>query len=322
MKLTHITIGVLALTTIGGAALAGWQYQRARALASEVSKLNKTIADNAERAQRRSSSSRGQPPGDGAPPADGRQGPGGGQSRQSNTRAAVLESEEGQRLMKSQQRGTIEMRYAGLFKALNLPPAQLAKFKDLLLEKQNVSREVMAVAREQGLDPRANSAEMQQLIQQFSNDVDETIKAAIGQDKFDQYQTYDQTQRQRAFASQLEQRLSYTGSPLTQAQTDQIISLLAGGETAPSGRGSSRALSFGWGTGYGPGGGGGMSISNKAIREAQAFLNPEQIDVLRQMQAEYNDQRQLQQLLSPGSGGQGGAQGSGSSGRKTKGSRN
>jgi Spy/CpxP family protein refolding chaperone len=326
----NVIIGILALTTIGGGIFAWQQYRRANALDVEVARLARAAAERADRGQRRppgeraqtaSADDAGQPPAAAPRPGDA-QGPGGRgnwQNRGANMRA-VLDSPEAAKLIASQQRGMLDTRYAALFKSLNLTPDQLARFKDLLVEKQNAMRDVMSVAREQGLDFRGSRDELRQLVRQSNSDIDASIIAAIGQDNFVQYQTYDSTQPQRAVTTQLEQRLSYTGDPLTASQSSQLVSLLAANSgvaandsgprvftatfAGPPG-GAPLMMTGGGGGGDGGDGGvfGGVQITDQVITSAQSFLSTSQVDALRQMQTEQQDQRQLQQLLLMGGGG-------------------
>lgn len=326
MNSKNLIIGILALTTIVGGIFAWRQYQRANTLADEVARLAKAAA---ERSQRRSPAERaqtdaGQPPSDTASPEGGNA----WQGRMGNMRA-VLDSPEAAKLMASQQRGMLDARYAGLFKSLNLTPGQLEKFKDMLLEKQNAARDVMSVAREQGLDFRNNRDEIRQLVQQTNSDIDANIIDAIGQDKFAQYQAYDQTQTQRAVATQLEQRLSYTADPLTESQSSQLVALLAANSTASADSGPRTFVAaYAGPPGGGPpmmiGGGalGGVQITDQVINSAQSFLSASQVSALRQMQSEQNDQRQLQQLIMSSGDNSGGDNNSGGQPRRTRGPRN
>ena len=47
------------------------------------------------------------------------------------------------------------------------------------------------------------------------------LKAVLGDAGFNQMQNYEQTMPQRNVVNQLQQRLSYTDTPLSQAQADQ-----------------------------------------------------------------------------------------------------
>src|SRR4051812_32869569 len=59
---------------------------------------------------------------------------------------ALLANPEMQKLMAVQQKGALDSRYSSLFKQLNLSPADLEKFKNLLVEKQSAAMDVMAAA--------------------------------------------------------------------------------------------------------------------------------------------------------------------------------
>lgn len=308
-KSKNALIAILALTTSVSGVFAWLQYRRADELDGRIAKLAKTVAERTERDQRRGSSGRAQTPSDNAGQTradaspDGERGPG-REERRENMRA-VWNSPEAAKVRAAGQRRMIDARYAGLFKSLNLTPDQLEKVKTLLAEKQNAARDVMSVAREQGLDFRGNRDEFQQLIQQAGADIDGNIAALIGQDKFAQYQNYEQTQRERAAVGMIEQSLSYTSEPLSQSQSEQLVSLLAANATA-----SSSAAPAGGPPGGGPmmGGGGfaGVEITDQVIAGAQSFLSASQVESLRQIQSEQSDQKKLQELMSSAGGGRGG----------------
>jgi len=110
---------------------------------------------------------------------------------------------------------------------LNLPAAQLDKFKSLLLEKQSTMQDVMMAARDQGLDPRSDPEGFRKLVNTTQADSDANLKAALGDDAFAQYQQYLQAQPQRNVVNQLQQSLSYTEAPLSDAQATQLMQILA-----------------------------------------------------------------------------------------------
>jgi len=311
MNSKNIIIGILLLTTVGfGIYGLGIQQSRVNDRDATIAKLTKAASSRGSSkrsggdSQQRSADSKKSSSGKSQAPDDQRsQMPGGSAIRN------LMQSPKAAPLLASQQRAMIENRYAPLFKALNLTPEQLSKFKDLLVEKQNAARDVMTVAREQGMDMRnANDrAEIQQLIQQSQADVDNSIAAAIGSDKLAQYQNYDQTAPQRAVVSQVEQRLSYTSEPLSAAQSNQLVALLAQNTPPPDNSGGNRVFAFSMG-GMGPMTiTQGVPITNQVLESAQTFLSPGQVDALRQMQAEQADQQQLQKMLMNGGGGGGGS---------------
>lgn len=219
---------------------------------------------------------------------------------------AVTNSPEFQKLAQTQALGLLEARYAALFKRMNLSPEALDKFKALLLEKQNAMRDAMEVAREQGLNGRENRDAMNALLKATQAELDASIRSAIGDSAYSQYEQYQQTGSQRNTADQLSQRLSYTGAPLSDAQYDQLVQAL----------GTSTASSFFGGPG-GPGGfggfggGGGTSvITDAVIEQATGYLSSTQVDTLRKLQAEQQAAKQMQDMLRNANRNQSGTPGS------------
>jgi hypothetical protein len=206
---------------------------------------------------------------------------------------AMLGTPEGARLMAAQQKAMLDNRYARLFQKLDLPPAQLEKFKSLLVEKENVMRDTLGAARDEGLDFRSSRDELRALVDQSNTELDAAIAAAIGQDKFDAYQTYQKTQAERAVVSQLDQRLSYAATPLTTAQSERLTTLLASSasSTAPGGA-DAPAPSFGGALMPSR-----IQLTDEVVTQAAGFLNASQIEALKQLQSEQQSQRQLMQLM-------------------------
>ncbi len=209
---------------------------------------------------------------------------------------AMMDDPKFAKLMAAEQRGQLDGRYAALFKNLKLSPADLEKFKNLLVEKQDSMRDVMAAARAQGLDPRNDRAAFQQLVSQTNSEIDANIQATLGADGFQQYQQYEQTLPERNLITQLDQRLSYSSAPLTQDQQDQLVQLLA--QTAPATNPDAAARAGPNGPRY--------NVTDQAIATASAVLSPDQVAALQQLQQEQQAQRAIFQQMrnqQPGSGG-------------------
>jgi hypothetical protein len=226
---------------------------------------------------------------------------------------AMMDRPEVRTLMTQQQKAALDPRYAALFKAMNLPAAQLDKFKTLLLEKQSVTQDVMAAAREQGLDPRTDREGVRKLVASAQAEIDANLKAVVGDEAFAQYQQFEQTQPQRAVLGQLQQSLSYTDAPLTDLQSTQLLQILAATATQTAGGGGPPEGGFGGGRGGPMGGGSGVGgigpaavITTETIAQAQTVLNTTQLTALQQLQQTQQAQQQLQQIMRT-SGGGGGA---------------
>jgi hypothetical protein len=186
-------------------------------------------------------------------------------------------SPEAQRLMAIQRRSSLDGRYAALFKKLNLSPADLEKFKSLLVDKQSAPMDVMNAAREQGLNPRENREQIQALIRNFEAETDAAIRATLGEAAYQQYQQYEQTGPQRGMVSQLEQRLSYSRTPLYGNQSEQLVNVLAASN--------------------GTGGRGRVTITDAVIAQSEGFLSAPQVEALRQLQQEQLSQAELRRQM-------------------------
>ncbi len=331
---TYILV-ILACVTLSTAALAWKQYQeliqlRAAALGADeradlqkrlwaAEKRAKDLADQLAALRNRSGGDDAvADSGDPANPENanradrrnrGQSGPGGFGDIMS-----AMQKPEVQRLLAIQQKAQLDARYAALFKSLNLTPAQLEKFKNLLVERQTSMMDVMAAAREQGVNPRNDPKGFQALVAGTQAEIDASIKAAIGDTAFVQYQNYDKTAAQRTTTDQLTQRLSYSGTPLTADQSAAMLQILA--QTAAprtntaAGATTNVAVSIDTGGGRGGGGGpmnfiggggggagGGSAITDATIAMAQGVLSGPQVDALKQIQAEQKAQQQIGQAL-------------------------
>ena len=358
---------LLALTTLGGAVLAWQQYLelvelRASALNKDdraalqkriaaLEKLNKELQDqlaaarddNADDTGDMAAAATGDQPARGNP--GGRAGRGGRGQQQFAAIRAVMARPEVQALVNAQQKAMVETRYASLFKSLNLSADQVSKVETLLVDRQTTMQDVFAAARDQGINPRTDPAAFQQLVANAQSSINSSLASVLGDSGMAQLQNYDQTQPARNVVNQLQQRLSNSDTPLTPAQTDQLVQILAAnapqrsaaaGDTAapPQGGGGGRG-GFGGGGGFGgiaavaggfggggPGGGGGgggggtVTITPTAVSQAQTVLAAPQVAVLQQLEQQQQTQQQLQQIIRNAIGPQnnGGAGGAGATG--------
>ena len=318
-RLPLIILGLIVLASAGFGVYQLDQVQKlarnASAWESERAALQKKIWDlqrqNGELERRRAGPAAGSlATNDNGPGArdegrpNGGAGPGDGafRSRIDGGRfGAMLANPEMQKLMAVQQKGALDNRYSPLFKQLNLSPADLEKFKNLLVEKQTAVMDVMAAARSEGLTGRENRDQIRELVQNAQNDVDTTIKATLGDAAYSQYQNFETTQPQRAVVSQLEQRLSYSSTPLSDTQSQQLVQILAA--TSPThDNGSGRNGGFGGAmVALAPGGGGtffgGPTITADTINQAQGVLSAQQLSALQSLQQEQQAAAQLRQQM-------------------------
>jgi hypothetical protein len=201
--------------------------------------------------------------------------------------AALIAPPEFAQAMNLHQRAALDGRYADLFKKLQLSPADLEKLKTLLVERQAARVDVLNSARAQGLDPRTNRDEINKLTSQAQAEIDASIKGTLGEAVYNQYQNYETSLPQRSLVSQLDLRLSYSGTPLNSTQTEFLVKALAA-----STANSAPADSLG---GFGPRTS--AVLSDAVIQQSQSVLTPDQVAALKQLQAEQKAQQQVRELM-------------------------
>lgn len=207
--------------------------------------------------------------------------------------AAMMDQPHVQRLMAVQQKAALDSRYAALFKNLALTPEQLDKLKNLLVDKSTAMADVMMAAREQGINPRQDREAFRQLVEETQADIDAAIRSTLGVTVFTQYQDYERTLPQRSVVEQLEQRLSYTSTPLTSEQSNQVLAILASSPSAPNASGGPTVNLAGRGP-LGPfTARGNADITEQALQQSAGVLAAPQIEALRQLQQEQQAQRDL-----------------------------
>lgn len=193
---------------------------------------------------------------------------------------AIRESPEFQRLKSLARQGVLDYRYADLFRKLNLTPEELEKLKALLVERQNIRGDVMAASRQEGLNLRENRDAIQNLIRENEADSNAALRSLLGEAGYETFAQYESTQTERNLARQIDQRFSYTATPLSASQSEQLITLLATARTAQN-----------------PQRPGAVMLNDTVIAQARGFLTPTQVDALVQMQTEVNAVRNMAQLL-------------------------
>ena len=221
--------------------------------------------------------------------------------------SALANLPEFQRLLALQQGGRIDEKYAALFKKLHLSPEELARFQSLLGAKQSAVSDIALAVREQGLTGQAARDVARQLLTQSQQTLNNSIKDLLGAQRFNQFQTYERTAPQRETVDQLAQRLSYTSTPLTPKQSDQLVQVLAArppvnpanpaaAQPVPVPRPLPPSLSsLGLvSNNYAP-------ILPSAVATASTFLTGPQLTALARMQQEQQAQQILGNLIRTGS---------------------
>jgi hypothetical protein len=208
----------------------------------------------------------------------------------------ALDNPAVQQLMTSSIKGTLDQRYGGLFRLLRLSPAELDTFKDLLAERQMSSLDAIRSMQTQGAKPGDMAATMGKM----QADVDESIHTLLGDERYSQYQDFNQNIASYALLDQIERRLSYTSAPLDPGQSDQLLHVLIENGPPPPPGAAAAAMNVAQGmAGMSPIVAGMLQrpITDQAIVAAQAILSPEQVVALRQLQNEQRNQASALQSM-------------------------
>jgi hypothetical protein len=221
--------------------------------------------------------------------------------------SALANLPEFQQLLAMQQGGRIDEKYAALFKKLHLSPEELVRMQTLLAEKQSAISDIALAVREQGLTGQAARDAARQLLTQNQQALNNSIKDLLGPQRYNQYQTYERTAPQRETVDQLAQRLSYTSTPLTARQSDQLVQALAARPPAnPANPAAAQPIapirplpaSL---TNLGLVSNNLAPIPPSAVATAQTFLSGPQLAALQRMQQEQQAQQILGNLIRTGS---------------------
>jgi hypothetical protein len=215
--------------------------------------------------------------------------------------ARLLADPEFTRAFAVHQEGALDARFADLFRRLNLSDDELAKFKRLLVEKESVALDVVAISQESPGGPLP-AAEVSASIYAAQSNVESAILASLGRDRYALYRDFERTIGERAVVARLEQRLSYSPSPLQPAQAEAVVRILA--RDLPADSAPSRpAIAVLTGTGA-PEGTPIVratpvvaQINEEVIARTQGVLSGPQIDALRQIQMEMGAATQAARML-------------------------
>lgn len=199
------------------------------------------------------------------------------------------------------QEGSLDARFAELFRKLNLTGEELARIKRLLAEKENAEFDVYAIG-ETVQDAPLSTEELRSTVREVRMQVEDELRLSLGAERYELYREYVHTLPQRTTVAQLEQRLSYSSTPLTPGQSEAMVRVLAANaapkeavlvapsavlagteamESVPVVR--QNAIS--------------AVVSESAMMESQHVLSAAQMDALRQIQFEQHSALRASQLI-------------------------
>ncbi len=283
MTTTKLALGVVTVIALAGIAAAVHEHQHAvmaeQALADAVRArpVARRQAPPANSAPATAGASANRPAQNGGP------GPAAGAShRGCAAQLPMLTTPAMQRPREITSKVRLDGQYAALFTALNLPPVQVDQFKNLLVEKEMVGFDSMAAAKEQGIDPKTDPRGFFMAVMSAEKTVDTQISSLLGTDGFSQFQQYQQTVPARNTTNLLTQALSYTATPLTDAQNASVVQALTqyGAPALPP---SNPFASLNGDLGI-------VTLSEQGLAQIQGILSPPQVAALQ-------EKIQQQQLL-------------------------
>ena len=202
-------------------------------------------------------------------------------------------------LLLRQRQRQISNRYALLFSRLGLAAEQREKLEALLAEKQLSHFDAMGLARRQGL----GRDEAMELARQSDAEADASILALLGDAGFAKLQEYDRSYAQRTTVNTIATQLGIAGAALSSDQQERLVSVLAAHSVADEPAGGPGGP--GWRLPFAPGAdqaeiraffeSKGASDA-EALQQASAFLNPAQLEAVRQAQQDETTQLQVAAL--------------------------
>lgn len=312
-----ITIACLAVATAGLAIVAWRERAEHRRLvrffesAVRASDATVTVHNATKRrvpiAQRPSAppATRGQPETvetaelSGVPPSF--ESPATSRPRKGSALVRLMDNPEFVQALGLQRRAMLDSRFADLFRRLNLEGDELARFKHLLAEKENVALDVVVVNETSPEGPLSNDA-LRTSIRAAQAQVEQAIHSSLGSERYAIYREFEQTLAQRATVAQLEQRLSYTAAPLTPAQSEAVVRILVA-TAPPAAVDSIPALSVVVRAGVPeavpmlPTSAATGRVTEEAVVQAQTVLTPSQVTALREIQVEQQAAVQTAQVI-------------------------
>ncbi|HEY1111682.1 MAG TPA: hypothetical protein VGE76_23710, partial [Opitutaceae bacterium] len=127
--------------------------------------------------------------------------------------AKLMDNPEFMRALNLQRQAMLDARFSELFRRLGLEGEALTEFKRLLVEKENVALDVVAVS-ETAADGPLRPETLGASIRAAQSQIEQAIQSSLGGDRYAMYREYERTLAHRNTVAQLERRLSYTGAPL------------------------------------------------------------------------------------------------------------
>jgi len=133
-------------------------------------------------------------------------------------------------MLRGQQKMALTMNYGALFEDMELPPDELDVFKELLVDRQMAFME-MSSGMVKAPTSGAEIKERAESVAAVTEDFNERIRSAVGEQYYEMYREYEETLADRAQVNLFKQQLA-TSNQLTEAQEYDLIAALHDERTA------------------------------------------------------------------------------------------
>jgi hypothetical protein len=162
------------------------------------------------------------------------------------------------------QRSKLATKYGSLFQQLGLTPEQISKCEDNLVMRQGIYMDLADALRAQGLPQNGPAA--QQIYNQLMAGYDSAQKELLGEDGFNQLNSYDQDFHWKTMANDFAGSATLAGIALSQSQVQQLSDAAIQASKTP-GAGKLADLENTFWTGV--------------DTQAASFLTPAQLDLMK-----------------------------------------
>lgn len=193
----------------------------------------------------------------------------------------IAENPQLRQLLAANFRAQFDLTHRALFRELNFSPEQIAQFENLKLKLMSDLYDLQQAARlrgaaDSGADPALLAAE-----QQVRDVYSDALRGLVGEPARARVEDYERTLPARALANRVAAGVYYSSTPLTPAQADRMVEIIAAQSAAYRGGGPVEPAALNW---------------EGVIEQAQGVLTPQQLTALQSVRA----QRELDQLDAQG----------------------
>lgn len=141
-----------------------------------------------------------------------------------NFLAKVMEDPEARKLIREQQRATLDQLYNPLVKQMALLPEEASQFKDLLAD--NMLKGAEKATSLLGGDAATNRTEAINTLAEEQKSFEERVRGFLGESRYAQYQDYQQTVGERAQLNQFRLQTGSADNALNEPQTEQLLAIM------------------------------------------------------------------------------------------------